>query len=138
MRVSLGKVDEIKLDGLIDDLKSSSKNVGCIILFIGIVRGESVTGNSVSHLYYEAYGELAIKKMQEIVSDAVDGDRVFSACIHHALGKIDVGRETMYVGVAAKHRSEGFKALQRMIDRIKSEVPIWKREVTDKSEYWVH
>ena len=138
MKVSLGKIDEVDLYKLIEDLKSSSNNVGCIILFIGVVRREAASGGSVSHLYYEAYEELAIKKLKEIVDDAIDGERVFAACIHHALGRIDVGKETMYVGVAAKHRSDGFNAIQDMIDKIKSEVPIWKKEVTDKGEYWIH
>lgn len=138
MKVSLGRVDEIDLHDLIEDLKSASDNIGCIILFIGVVRKEAARGGKVNHLYYEAYKDLAIKKMKEIVDSIVDGEEIFSACIHHALGRINVGGETMYVGIAAKHRSEGFNAIKTMVDRIKSEVPIWKKEVTDSGEYWVH
>lgn len=136
--MSLGRIDNVDLYRLIDDLKSSSENVGCVILFIGVVRKEAASGDVVDHLFYEAYRELALRKMKEIVDGVVDGEKVFSACIHHALGKIGVGGETMLVGVAAKHRSDGFHAIKRMIDEIKSEVPIWKKEVTDKGEYWVH
>jgi len=136
--VSLGKLNRISLSEIVKQLKSSSKNVGCIILFIGIVREEAALGGKVNHLFYEAYESMAIKKMQELINNVVNRENVFSACIHHELGKVKVGELTMIVGVAAKHRADGFKAIQWLVDKVKSEVPIWKKEVTDKGDYWVH
>jgi molybdopterin synthase catalytic subunit len=53
------------------------------------------------------------------------------------VGTVQVGEEVMYVLVASKHRREGRKALAELVDRIKHEVPIWKKEVTEKDTYWV-
>jgi len=63
--VFLGDLDNVDFNRLIRDLKSSSKNVGCILLFIGSVREESFRGGSVKFLHYEAYEDLALKVMRK-------------------------------------------------------------------------
>ncbi|RLE50886.1 MAG: molybdenum cofactor biosynthesis protein MoaE [Candidatus Methanomethylicota archaeon] len=136
--VGIGDLSKLELSEIVSRLKSASRNVGCVVLFIGFVREEGLMGDKVKHLHYESYGDLAIKKMEEIRKGVIDGEKVFSAIIHHAVGRVPVGEETLIVGVAAKHRAEGFKAVQEIIDKVKSEVPIWKKEVTDEGEYWIH
>ncbi|RLE55055.1 MAG: molybdenum cofactor biosynthesis protein MoaE [Candidatus Methanomethylicota archaeon] len=136
--VFLGDLDNVDFNRLICDLKSSSKNVGCILLFIGSVREESFRGGSVKFLHYEAYEDLALKVMRKIVEDAEAFNDVFSATILHSLGDRKVGSNTFIVGVAAKHRIIGFKVLRRIVERVKGEVPIWKKEITDSGEYWIH
>jgi len=136
--VGLGGLDKIDLNELVSRLASSSKNVGCVIVFIGIVREEGALGGRVKHLEYEAYESMAVKEMEKLIRKVVDQNRVFSACIYHEVGCIGVGERTMIVGVAAKHRADGFSALKKLVDMVKSRVPIWKKEVTDRGSYWLH
>ena len=57
--------------------------------------------------------------------------------IHHRFGRISLGEDIVYIVVAASHRQEGFAALRGAIERIKSEVPIWKKELTETGGHWV-
>lgn len=138
IEVSVGGKCREDLGEIVHKLKSSSRNVGCVLLFIGFVREEGLVGGRVRCLHYESYGGLAVEKIKEICKSVVDGENVFATYVHHALGEIGVGEETLIVGVAAKHRAEGLNAVQEIINKVKSEAPIWKKEVTDSGEYWVH
>jgi len=57
--------------------------------------------------------------------------------VEHRTGKVEVGEDVMYVLVASKHRKEAFQALTELVDRIKTETPIWKKEITEKGAHWV-
>ncbi|MEM3615301.1 MAG: molybdenum cofactor biosynthesis protein MoaE [Candidatus Methanomethylicia archaeon] len=135
--VFIGDVRNIDLNDFIRYLKGSSPNVGCILLFIGFVRSEGFDGGSVSKLHYEAYEELVKLELNRIVSDACKVDGVYSVGIMHMIGDALPGEKTFIVGVAAKHREEGFKVLREVVERVKGEVHIWKKEITDKGEYWL-
>ncbi|MCS7096877.1 MAG: molybdenum cofactor biosynthesis protein MoaE [Candidatus Methanomethylicia archaeon] len=137
MNVFVGDLKSIDFNNLINKLKSSSLNVGCVLLFIGFVRSEGANGGIVKNLFYEAYEDLAKKELEKIVSDVMQINGIFSVEVMHMLGLANPGDCTFIVGVASKHRSEGFKVLREIVERVKSEVHIWKKEITDKGEYWV-
>jgi len=132
------KVNE-KLDDLhflINQIKKVSKNIGAIAIFIGTVR-ETSKNAKVLKLEYEAHETLANETLKEIIRDVKEKYGVIDAIVEHRLGSVSVGENIMYVIVASKHREEAFKALIELVDRIKHEVPIWKKEVTEKGAYWV-
>jgi molybdopterin synthase catalytic subunit len=109
---------------------------GGIVTFVGRVREQS-RGRSVQYLEYEAYPEMAVAKMQEIVAairERWDTDRV---AIVHRLGRLEIGEASVAIAVAAPHRREAFEACRYAIDRLKEEVPIWKKEVTPDGEEWI-
>lgn len=124
------------LGSLISQLKGSSDEIGGIAVFVGAVRG-SRGDERVLRLEYEAHENLAAKVVEAIIEDSKTKHGIVDAIVEHRIGSVEVGQDVMYVLIASKHREEGFKALKEMVDRIKREVPIWKKEVTDKEAYWV-
>ena len=124
------------METLIDGLKRITDEVGAIAIFVGVVRGKR-NDEKVLRLEYEAYEELASKVAEKIIEDAKTKYGIIDACIQHRIGTAKVGGDVMYVLVASKHRAEAFQALSEIVERIKRELPIWKKEVTEKGSYWV-
>ncbi len=124
------------LESLVGLLKQSSNEIGAIAVFVGVVRGTR-RGEKVLGLEYEAHESLAPKMMEKIVRDAKDKHGITDAVVEHRTGTVPVGEDVMYVLVASKHREEGFRALAEIVERVKHEVPIWKKEVTEEGAYWV-
>ncbi len=124
------------LDSLVEELKKSSNEVGAVTVFVGIVRGTREK-EKVLRLEYEAHEALAPQTIKTIVEEQKTKHGIIDAIVEHRVGTVQVGEEVMYVLVASKHRREGRKALAELVDRIKHEVPIWKKEVTEKDAYWV-
>lgn len=124
------------IETLIEELKRLADEVGAITIFIGVVRGKR-NDEKVLRLEYEAYEELASKVAEKIIEDAKTKYGIIDACIQHRIGTVKVGGDVMYVLVASKHRAEAFQALSEIVERIKRELPIWKKEVTEKGAYWV-
>jgi molybdopterin synthase catalytic subunit len=103
-------------------------SAGGMAFFIGTTRTPS-DGRDVSHLEYEAYAPMALKKMEEIVDDAGRRWPIVAACAVHRVGRVDPGEASVLVAVSAGHRAAAFEACRFLIDEIKKEVPIWKKEV---------
>jgi len=139
-KVRLSKKGEVKLDELLGLLKSSEdlKKCGAIVIFTGIVRGMGKNGSRVKLLSYEAYEEEALKSLAKIREEVLrDIEGVHEIIINHVIDDLEVGEDTLHVLVAAEHREEAFKAAKLVIDRLKKETPIWKKEITEKGSYWV-
>jgi len=127
------------LDSLLCKLKSSKnmEKTGAIGTFTGIVR--AVTENTrTEFLEFESHGELAQKKMNEICEDLKQKEGIVGVLMHHRTGIIATGEDIVYIAVAAGHREELFAVLREAIERLKVEVPIWKKEHTVEGEWWVH
>ena len=104
----------------------SSDALGAWLEFRGVVRNEE-GGHPISGLDYEAYSEMATREMRRILEAL---DRKFpclTAKVIHRVGIIPVGEPAIYVGLAASHRGEAIAALREFMDRLKQDVPIWKR-----------
>jgi len=136
---SKGSKEAVNLQELIEEVKKGPQahRIGCILTFTGVVRGVAKDGSKVLKLEYEAYSEAAEAKLEEIVEDLKRMSGIVDVRIHHFVGSLEVGEETVYVVVAAEHREEGFKALREAVERLKAEVPIWKKEHTEGGSYWV-
>jgi molybdopterin synthase catalytic subunit len=109
---------------------------GGLDLFLGIVRSQNA-GRTVTLLEYEAYGSMAIKQLERIAHEIQQqlGDVALSAV--HRIGALEVGDTAVICAAAAPHRAEAFAACRLLIDRIKAEVPVWKREHGPDGPYWV-
>ncbi|MFQ6086540.1 MAG: molybdenum cofactor biosynthesis protein MoaE [Candidatus Bathyarchaeia archaeon] len=122
--------------------KPDFRKVGAIAMFIGLVRGETITGETVEGLELEAYKEKADEILENICKELQAKDGIVDVQIHHLTGKFHVGEELVYVLVAGSHRSHVFPALEEAVERYKKEAPIFKKEtITDKKgvmkSYWV-
>jgi molybdopterin synthase catalytic subunit len=104
---------------------------GAIVCFQGITR-------EVERLDYEAYREMAEQRMTEILGDCLERHGLEAIAAEHRLGPVLLGEPGVIVAVSAAHRDEAFAGAREAIDRIKAEVPIWKRELGgDGKSRWV-
>jgi molybdopterin synthase catalytic subunit len=114
-------------------------DAGGVDIFVGTTRSEtSVTGQVLAALDYEAYEEMALAKMHDIAARARARSPITRLALVHRLGRVDVGEPSVVVAVSAPHRAEAFEACRWLIDTLKAEVPVWKKEVwADGSVTWV-
>jgi molybdopterin synthase catalytic subunit len=106
-------------------------------LFIGQVRADEKAGKKVSYIDYTAYEEMANHVYEKIAQDILSKHKV--TCIHtlHSLGQVESGQWSLAVLVSAPHREACFTACREMVERIKSELPVWGKEVfEDRSTAW--
>lgn len=94
--------------------------------FRGLVRSEE-NGRSIVALDYEAYREMAAHQIQRLLVELAAQHPCLSAHVIHRLGVVPVGEVAIYVGIASQHRGEGFALLAAFMDRLKQDVPVWKR-----------
>ena len=109
---------------------------GAVVTFVGAVRQES-EGAKVLYLDYEAYPEMAEKKLSQVAAEIRQRWGVGQVAIAHRLGRVRVGEAGLVVAVSAVHRKEALAACQYAIDRIKEIVPVWKKEVRQDGASWV-
>jgi molybdopterin synthase catalytic subunit len=111
---------------------------GAVVLFLGTVR--DLTGDHVTaFLEYEAYAEMAEKKLAQIAERIRQKWPVGGVAIVHRLGRLEVCDVSVAIAVSTPHRAEAFEACEYAIDTLKEIVPIWKREnAPDGSGEWVH
>jgi molybdopterin synthase catalytic subunit len=110
---------------------------GGTCVFLGTVRDHSERGH-VTGLTYEAWEDLAVRRLEEL------GEQLFAAwplrrvAVLHRFGELALGDVSVAIAVAAEHRAEAFEACRHAIERLKADVPIWKKEhlVTGESS-WV-
>jgi molybdopterin synthase catalytic subunit len=111
-------------------------------MFIGVVRGETMKGETVKSLKLEAYDEKADKVLEKICRELKMKKGIVDVQIHHFTGEFSLGEDLVYVLVAGGHRTNVFPVLQEAVERYKKEASIFKKEyVKDKKgsvkSYWV-
>jgi molybdopterin synthase catalytic subunit len=112
------------------------EGAGAIALFLGVVRNHN-DGNPVVLLEYEAYAPMASKELQQIAQQIAQQSPGVKVAAIHRLGSLQVGDIAVICAASAAHRREAFQACRALIDRIKAQVPIWKREHGPQGAYWV-
>ena len=114
----------------------TTEESGGIDIFVGTTRNHS-NGKPVSLLEYEAYDPMAINMMEQIVVEAKRQWSLNRVALVHRLGRVPVAEASVLVAVSAAHRNEAFEACRFLIDKLKQDVPIWKREYfADGSVEW--
>jgi molybdopterin synthase catalytic subunit len=110
---------------------------GAVLLFCGVVRDHDA-GRAVESLRYEAYEEMASDVMERICADVVAKYDVGDVAVSHRVGHLAIGEVSVAIAVAAPHRDAAYQASREIIERLKREVPIWKRErYSDGEERWL-
>jgi len=112
------------------------RQAGGVVTFVGKVRDHS-RGHAIDHLEYEAYAPMALKVMRRIAAEVEAGVADTSVAVHHRLGRLAIGEAAVIIAAAAPHRAEAFAACRAVIERLKQDVPIWKREVAVDGTTWV-
>lgn len=139
--IGLHKKGEVDLNRMMADLSKlpNYHEAGAVACFVGVVREDPVRGSDakVVRLEYEAYTEVALKRMQAIRDVVKARPGIIEVSIHHVIDSLNVGEPSLFVAVLGKHRQDIFSALSETVDKVKKEVPIWKKELTTKDSYWV-
>jgi molybdopterin synthase catalytic subunit len=107
----------------LDDVAARVRDprAGAVVTFSGTTR-------DVEFLDYEAYAEMASARIDAIVAEAIERHGLCRAAADHRFGRVALGEASVIVAASAPHRPEAFAGAREIIDRIKAEAPIWKRE----------
>lgn len=126
----------IDVTGLLQQV--GSNQAGAVVLFLGTTR-EFTQGRRTLTLDYEAYGEMAERKLAELESMARARWELVDCGIVHRLGNVPLGEASVAIAVSSAHRAVAFDAGRWLIDTLKEDVPIWKQEHWDDGTFeWVH
>ena len=112
------------------------KGAGAICTFTGVVR-DNARGQSVTHLDYEAYGEMALGQMRRIGDEIAERWPEARVAMAHRTGRLEIGEASVVVSVSCPHRAEAIDACRWGIDRLKESVPIWKKEHAPDGTFWI-
>lgn len=129
------------LDSLVSQAKASedAPYSGAIATFTGRVRAkEDPDDSATEYLKFEKYEGVAEQRMEAISEELTEREGVFEVLMHHRTGVIEYGEDIVFVVVLAGHRGEAFQTVEDGINRLKDEVPIFKKEVTTDEQFWVH
>jgi len=133
MRLTKEPIQAARMLGEVGD-----PGAGAVVLFLGTVRDMSEVGR-VQMLEYEAYAPMAEKSLalaEEEVRKLWPETKAVR--IVHRIGKLGVGEVSVAVAVSSPHRAEAFEACRHAMERVKRDVPIWKKEkLAGGTEAWV-
>ncbi len=109
---------------------------GAVVTFLGTTR-DNFEGKSVLTLEYEAFNEMALKKLEEVRQELMAEFGLEQIAISHRIGTVGIGEIGLIIVVDSHHRKDSFYACHKAVDRIKEIVPIWKKEVYEDGSRWV-
>lgn len=109
----------LALDALV--ARVTDPRAGAVVTFSGVTR-------TVAALDYEAYAEMAQRQIEAIVAEAIDRHGLCAAAAEHRIGRVPLSEPSVLVAASAPHREQAFAGAREIIDRIKAQAPIWKKE----------
>jgi molybdopterin synthase catalytic subunit len=119
--------EPLSLDALAARVRD--QRAGAVVTFSGVTR-------EVERLEYESYAEMAEQRMGAIAAEAVERHGLCAAAVEHRVGAVPLSEPSVIVAVSAPHRGEAFAGAREIIDRVKAEAPIWKKEIEGSEERW--
>lgn len=109
---------------------------GGTVIFVGTAR-EFTDNKRTIYLVYDAYKEMAERMLADIGDEIMTQYPNTKVAIHHRLGRLEITDIAVVIAVAAPHRAEAFSACRYAIEKIKKDVPIWKKEYYSDGSSWV-
>lgn len=110
---------------------------GAVVIFEGRARNHH-EGRTVVKLFYEAYEAMALEMLTQLREEALQRFQLTECLIHHRMGDVPITETSVAIGCTSDHRKESFQATMWLMDTIKSQVPIWKKEFySDQTSAWV-
>lgn len=128
--------DDFDLSAEYGRLRRENPQAGAVVTFTGLVRDFNADGE-VAGIVLEHYSGMTEKTLQRIADEAVARWSVAGVTIIHRVGALGGAEQIVLVGVASRHRREGFAAAEFIMDFLKTEAPFWKRERSPDGEQWV-
>ncbi|MGP3667329.1 MAG: molybdenum cofactor biosynthesis protein MoaE [Candidatus Bathyarchaeota archaeon] len=139
-KVKLVGKDEIDLGKVVKAVKENleSFDYGAILCFIGVVRSVGQDGEKVKHLYYEVDEKYTLKFLEDLRQKILEENKgLAELIIYHCVGEVPPKNETLLIVGVGKHSEDVFNGVKKALNGVKKDVPIWKKEVTEKHSYWV-
>jgi molybdopterin synthase catalytic subunit len=109
--------------------------IGAHSIFLGQIRADEKEGKKISAIEYTAYEEMALEKMHGIRESIFEKYPLTCMHVHHSLGKIKSGEICFFVFASSAHRKAAIDACQETVERIKTELPIWGKELFEDETY---
>ena len=126
--------EPIDADAIVERI--CSPDAGAVVVFEGRTRSPS-GGREVVRLAYEAFEDRALNQLKRFANEIAARKGIRGVAAVHRTGDVPVGEPSVVVVVAAEHRAEAFEGARDLIDRVKAEAAIWKKEIFADGEAWV-
>lgn len=126
--------EPVSLDRVVREV--ATDEAGAIATFSGTARRHS-RGRVVLHLDYEGYEGMAEEMMARLAGDLRERYEIHAVAIHHRVGRVELGEPSVVIAVSAAHRADALAACKDAIDILKTDVPLWKKEVYEGGEEWI-
>jgi molybdopterin synthase catalytic subunit len=134
--VLLTEVTSSPLDVNVHSLLVSGASSGAVVSFAGVVRDQD-GGRSVTAIEYVAH-PTAESVLARVTAEVVAGSDAEAIAVSHRIGSLGIGDAALVVAVAGVHRAEAFQTAMRLVDEVKRQLPVWKRQVfADGTDEWV-
>lgn len=128
------RAEPIRIEEVVSAVES--RGVGAVVAFAGTVRA-STGGHEVVALEYEAYEGMAVRALRQIGGQVQERWPDARVAILHRTGRLDVGEVSVVIAASSPHRADAFDACRYAIERLKQDVPIWKKEIRRDGSIWV-
>jgi molybdopterin synthase catalytic subunit len=110
-------------------------DLGAVVSFIGLVRGHQDTG--LTAITLEHYPGMTERALHKLADEAAARFEVHDLVIIHRIGRLPIGANIVLVIAASPHRARAFEAAEFLMDRLKTDVPLWKAEERGETRDWV-
>lgn len=120
-----------------DEYTALSQNPACgaVVTFSGLVR--ELADTQLHAMTLEHYPGMTERALENIAQQALERWQLGTVRIIHRVGKLTPNEQIVFVGIASAHRNAAFAAAQFIMDYLKNQAPLWKKEHTTEGEYWV-
>ena len=108
---------------------------GGIVSFLGITRGVE-DGIKVHALEFDAWEERLPEVLNNLVLESIDRFGVLAVAMSHRVGRVGAGEPIVSIHVGSAHRKEAFEACSWLIDSLKKQAPLWKKEIREDGTHW--
>jgi molybdopterin synthase catalytic subunit len=105
-------------------------DIGAHSIFLGQVRSDKIETGEVIKIIYTAYAEMAEKEISKIREIIIEKYNLRCLHVFHSLGEINAGEISFFVFGSSSHRADLFEAIDKTVEMIKKDVPIWKKSVS--------
>ena len=135
-KIRLAQITTLPLDPVTFQAAVTDPAGGAIALFIGVVRNHD-EDRAVSSLSYSAHPS-AQDRLQELLSEYAERADVLALAVEHRIGDLGIGDIAVLAGVTSAHRDVAFQVCSELIERVKTEIPIWKNQIfADGTSEWI-
>jgi molybdopterin synthase catalytic subunit len=110
---------------------------GAVVSFVGVARRQSRAGHAVDRLVLDHHPVLTRQSLQDIAAAALERFEISHVRVVHRCGDVLAGEPIVFAGAASAHRRTAFDAADYLMDRLKTEAVLWKREVGEAGSEWI-